>query len=126
MIIAAGEEAEVGREYVHARGTILGKVWYTLEEKVALQNTEKIYWGGKKDKSLLIGDVVLNIIQPNIEGTYEKQKTGGNQFAIGDFQLPLAWVEETYKQYETVVKQKTEEEAKKEVEELLKKKQRKW
>ena len=31
-------------------------------------------------------------------------------------------MEETYKQYETVVKQKTEEEAKKEVEELLKKK----
>ncbi len=123
VIIAAGEEAEVGREYVHARGTILGKVWYTLEEKVALQNTEKKYIGEeKKDKSLLIGDVVLNIIQPNIEGTYEKQKTGGNQFAIGDFQLPLAWVEETYKQYETVVKQKTEEEAKKEVEELLKKK----
>ncbi len=123
VIIAAGEEAEVGREYVHARGTILGKVWYTLEEKVALQNTEKKYTGEeKKDKSLLIGDVVLNVIQPNMEGTYEKQKTGGSQFAIGDFQLPLAWVEETYKQYETVVKEKTEEEAKKEVEELLKKK----
>lgn len=123
VIIAAGEEAEVGREYVHARGTILGKVWYTLEEKVALQNTEKKYTGEeKKDKSLLIGDVVLNVIQPNVEGTYEKQKTGGSQFAIGDFQLPLAWVEETYKQYETVVKEKTEEEAKKEVEELLKKK----
>lgn len=123
VIIAAGEEAEVGREYVHARGTILGKVWYTLEEKVALQNTEKKYTGEeKKDKSLLIGDVVLNIIQPNMEGTYEKQKTGGNQLSIGDFQLPFAWVEETYKKYETVVKQKTEEEAKKEVEELLKKK----
>ena len=123
VIIAVGEEAEVGREYVHARGTILGKVWYTLEEKVALQNTEKKYTGeDKKDKSLLIGDVVLNVIQPNMEGTYEKQKTGGSQFAIGDFQLPLAWVEETYKQYETVVKEKTEQEAKKEVEELLKKK----
>ena len=123
VIIVAGEEAEVGREYIHARGTILGKVWYTLEEKVALHDTEKKYTGEeKKDKSILIGDVIFNIIQPNMEGTYDKQKTGGNQFAIGDFKLPFAWVEETYKEYEIIQKERTEEEAKKEVEELLKQK----
>ena len=78
VIIAAGEEAEVGREYIHARGTILGKVWYTLEESVPLQYTEKMYTGEeKKDKSIMIGNTILNVIQPNMEdSTYDKEKTG--------------------------------------------------
>lgn len=124
IIIAAGEEAEVGREYIRARGAILGKVWYTLEEKIALHYEEKKYTGEeKKDKSIQIGDVVLNIIQPNMgESTYDKQKTGGKQFAIGDFKLPVAWVEETYKKYETIQKERTEEEAKREIEQILKQK----
>ncbi len=124
VIIAAGEEAEVGREYIHARGAILGKVWYTLEEKIALHYEEKKYTGEeKKDKSIQIGDIVINIIQPNMEdSTYDKQKTGGKQFAIGDFNLPVAWVEETYKKYETIQKERTEEEAKKEIEQILKQK----
>ena len=56
------------------------------------------------------------------ESTYDKQKTGGKQFAIGDFKLPVAWVEETYKKYETVQKERTEEEAKREIEQILKQK----
>lgn len=124
VIIAAGEEAEVGREYIHARGAILGKVWYTLEEKIDLHYEEKKYTGEeKKDKSIQIGDIVINIIQPNMEdSTYDKQKTGGKQFAIGDFKLPVAWVEQTYKKYETIQKERTEEQAKKEIEQILKQK----
>lgn len=124
VIIAAGEEAEVGREYIHARGTILGKVWYTLEESIPLQYTEKRYTGEeRKDKSIMIGDTILNIIQPNMEGNvYDTEKTSVNQFAIGDFKLPVAYIEETYKIYETIQKQRTEEQAKKELENKLKQK----
>ena len=124
VIITAGEEAEVGREYIHARGTILGKVWYNLEESVPLQYTEKMYTGEeKKDKSIMIGNTILNVIQPNMEdSTYDKEKTSVNQFAIGDFKLPVAYIQETYKVYETIQKQRTEEQAKKELENRLKQK----
>lgn len=124
VIIVAGEEAEVGREYIHARGTILGKVWYTLEESIPLQYTEKRYTGEeKKDKSIMIGDTILNIIQPNMkDSVYDKEKTSVNQFAIGDFKLPIAYIQETYKVYETMQKQRTEEQAKKELEDKLKQK----
>ena len=124
VIIAAGEEAEVGREYIHARGTILGKVWYNLEESVPLQYTEKMYTGEeKKDKSIMIGNTILNVIQPNMEdSTYDKEKTSVNQFAIGDFKLPVAYIQETYKVYEIIQKQRTKEQAKKELENKLKQK----
>lgn len=123
VIIVAGQEAEVGREYVHARGTIIGKVWYTLEEKIPLYYTEKRYTGEEKeDKSILIGDVVLNIIQPNMgEISYDKERVLENEFCIGDFKLPITWIEEIYKGYEIIEKERTEEEAKKEIEEALKK-----
>ena len=124
VVIVVGEEEEAGREYIKARGTILGKVWYTLEEELPLQYTEKKYTGiEKKDKSILIGDTILNVVQPNIEyGEYEKEQTADSTVSIGDFKLPITLVEDTYKQYETVQKARTEEEAKKMLEEMLKQK----
>lgn len=126
VVIAVGEEAETGREYVAARGTVLAKVWYTLQEQLPLKYTEKTYTGiEKKDKSVLIGDTLINIIQPNMEdGLYEKNNTKQNQLAIGDFKLPVSWKEETYRQYETVEKNRTEEEAKKQLEAQLKQRAR--
>ena len=109
---------------MNARGTVLAKTWYTLEEELPLSYTEKKYTGiEKKDKSLLIGDTIINIMQPNMEdGSYEKKHTGGNQLAIGDFKLPISWAEETYQQYETIQKTRTEQEAKKQLETQLKQK----
>ena len=124
VVLVVGDEEEAGREYVNARGTVLAKTWYTLEEELPLSYTEKKYTGiEKKDKSLLIGDTIINIMQPNMEdGSYEKKHTGGNQLAIGDFKLPLSWAEETYQQYETIQKTRTEQEAKKQLETQLKQK----
>ena len=124
VVLVVGDEEEAGREYVNARGTVLAKTWYTLEEELPLSYTEKKYTGiEKKDKSLLIGDTIINIMQPNMEdGSYEKKHTGGNQLAIGDFKLPISWAEETYQQYETIQKTRTEQEAKKQLETQLKQK----
>lgn len=122
VIIVAGQEEEVGREYVHARGTIIGKVWYTLEEEMPLKYTEKVYTGEeKRDKSMLIGDVVLNMIQPNMgDSTYDRQNIAQKEFSIGDFKLPIVFIEENYQVYETIEKERTEEQAKIELENKLK------
>ena len=71
----------------------------------------------------MIGNTILNVIQPNMEdSTYDKEKTSVNQFAIGDFKLPVAYIQETYKVYEIIQKQRTKEQAKKELENKLKQK----
>lgn len=122
VVIVVGQEEEVGREYVHARGTIIGKVWYTLEEEMPLKYTEKKYTGEeKRDKSVLIGDTVLNMIQPNMgDSTYDRQNIAQKEFCIGDFKLPIMFIEENYQVYETIEKERTEEQAKIELENRLK------
>ena len=106
-------ELEVGKKYVYAKGEIKGKSFIIKENIVPLKFMDKQYSGEEKtDKILVIGKYVINIISPNLQGTWLLVGTEEKIFTIKDSILPFKIVTERFLRYNEVEKERTQEEAK--------------
>lgn len=117
VIIKAGEE-ELGKEYVHAEAVVKAKLWYSIEEEIDLKYTQKEYTGEFKDDiSVILKDTIIDFIKPNVKyEEYDLEKIYEKPFAIGDYKFSLALRKDRYKEYVTVEKTRTADEAKIELE----------
>lgn len=118
--IKAGDE-QVGTEWVRARGKVYGKLWHQLEEELPLNYTRKEYTGKiLNDHSLFLKNSILNILKPNTaDGLFELSIAYEKKLAIGDYQLGAAFKKEVYKEYKEIPMQRTAEEAKEQLRQII-------
>lgn len=114
-----------GIRYVHAKGEIQAKVWYTKHKFIEYNTTEKRETGNQEEKyAIKFNNFKINLSKGvskfEIYDTIETE----NKFKIfSDFYLPISIVKTTNKEIENVQKKYNKEEAKtlgiKELEEEL-------
>lgn len=103
-----------GLRYVHAKGEIEAKVWYTKKKKVPYTLTQTRETGNIQEKYFL----KINNLKINFSKKYSKFKIydtieNDSKFRIfSDFYLPISIVKTTYKEMEEYTKKYTIEEAK--------------
>lgn len=110
-------------EYTAAEGAVTARIWQRLTEELPLQYEETVYSGVEKENhSLLFSGKELDILHPDGDVQWEKELVLEKAFGLGDVKLPVKWRKERWRAYETVQKERTEEEAKTLLEEKLRKK----
>lgn len=103
-----------GIRYVHAKGEIEAKVWYTKNKKILYKTTEIEYTNQEEDKyAIKINNFKINFNKKlskfEIYDTIETEK----RFKLfSDFYLPISIVKTSYQEQKEVEKQYTTEEAK--------------
>ncbi len=103
-----------GLRYVHAKGEIEAKVWYTKKKKIPYTLTQTRETGNIQEKYFL----KINNLKINFSKKYSKFKIydtieNDSKFRIfSDFYLPISIVKTTYKEMEEYTKKYTIEEAK--------------
>ena len=121
LIGLEGEEQHTA--YTAAEGAVTARIWKRLTEEMPLRYEEKRYSGVEKEnRSILFSEKELDILHPDSGKVWEKELLTERPLALGDFQLPLRLKKERWKAYETVRKERTVEEAKRLLEENLRKK----
>lgn len=121
LIGLEGEEQHTA--YTAAEGAVTARIWKRLTEEMPLRYEEKRYSGVEKEnRSILFSERELDILHPDSGKVWEKELLTERPLALGDFQLPLRLRKERWKAYETVRKERTVEEAKRLLEENLRKK----
>ena len=116
-----------GIRYVHAKGNIEARVWYTKNKKIMYKNIKRKETGNSENKySLKVNNFKINfnkrVSKFKIYDTIEEEK----RFKIfSDFYLPISLEKATYKEIEEVEENYNAEQAKnigaQELEEELKK-----
>lgn len=116
-----------GIRYVHAKGNIEARVWYTKNKKIMYKNIKRKETGNSENKySLKVNNFKINfnkrVSKIKIYDTIEEEK----RFKIfSDFYLPISLEKTTYKEIEEVEENYNTEQAKnigaQELEEELKK-----
>ena len=116
-----------GIRYVHAKGNIEARVWYTKNKKIMYKNIKRKETGNSENKySLKVNNFKINfnkrVSKFKIYDTIEEEK----RFKIfSDFYLPISLEKTTYKEIEEVEENYNTEQAKnigaQELEEELKK-----
>ncbi|MEA4816361.1 MAG: sporulation protein YqfD [Lachnospiraceae bacterium] len=101
-------------EYVRSNAKISARVFYEFNESVPLKYTEKVYDEKEKEDIRFIAfNRNINIISPDTgERECDKEKIFEYTIKIGDFALPLTIIKEKIKFYDTVLKERSEDEAK--------------
>ena len=119
-----GVEGEVQHtDYTAAEGTATARIWQRLTEEMPLVYEELCYTGKEAENHvLLIGEKEWDVLHPDTLMQWEKEVVWKKPLAIGDFALPLQWKKEYWKSYEMLQKERTAEEAKTLLEEILRKK----
>lgn len=118
-----------GTRYVHAKGEIQAKVWYSKKEKQSLVQEQKIETGQQESAySLKIHNLEINLSKklPNFKN-YDTISENKKLKLFSNFYLPFEWCKKTYQEYEMKevtyeveqMKQKLEEQIKKELEEQI-------
>lgn len=114
-----------GIRYVHAKGEIQAKVWYTKHKFIEYNATEKRETGNQEEKySIKFNNFKINLGKgvSNFE-IYDTIETENKFKLFSDFYLPISIVKITNKEIENVQKKYNKEEAKmlgiKELEEEL-------
>lgn len=103
-----------GLRYVHAKGEIEAKVWYTKKKKIPYTLTQTRETGNIQEKYFL----KINNLKINFSKKYSKFEIydtieNDSKFRIfSDFYLPISIVKTTYKEMEEYTKKYTIEEAK--------------
>ena len=115
ILIAGWMEGKyTGKQYVHARGEIEAKVWYTNTQKIYLREKQKRNTG----KEETTYSVKLNNFQINFHKSipkfqkYDTIETCKKLRLFSDFYLPIELIEYTYQEYEEIVVIHSIEEAK--------------
>ena len=110
-------------EYTAAEGTATARIWQRMTEELPLCYEEIRYTGKEAENhTLLIGEKEWDVIHPDTMMQWEKATIWEKPLAIGDFVLPLRWKKEVWRVYEVEQKERTMEEAKTLLEEILRKK----
>lgn len=121
LIIKDGD-LEVGKSYVHSKADIKGKNVIVKENSISLTYVQREYTGeSKTDNKAIVGGYVLNLISPNLDGLWEKEDETEKTFKAGDTTIPFRIVTEKFLEYNDVDQQRTEDEAKALLEEIIKK-----
>ena len=103
-----------GIRYVHAKGEIEARVWYTMNKTIQYTTTEKQYTGNvETNYGIKINNFKINF--PKGVSKFEFYDTIENENKIklfSNFYLPISVVKTTYQQYEEIEKTYSVEEAK--------------
>ncbi len=116
-----------GIRYVHARGEIEAKVWYTKNRKIPYKLTDTEYTGEEENKyRIKFGNFEINFSKKYSKfKIYDTIETENKIRLFSDLYLPISIVKTTYKEKKEVKKSYTVEETKnigiKELEEELEK-----
>ena len=116
-----------GIRYVHSKGEIEAKVWYTKSKKIPYTSTEKEDTGNEENKyRIKFGNFEINFPKKYSKfKIYDTIETESKIKLFSDFYLPISIVKTTYKEKEEIQRTYTVEEAKnigiKELEEELEK-----
>ena len=115
-IIIAGwlEGKYTGKQYVHANGEVLAKVWYTTTEKINLKEIKKVETGNTQNKySVKINNFQINFNKslPKFQ-KYDTIEENKKLKLFSNFYLPLELIKYTYKEYDEIVVAHSIEEAK--------------
>ena len=116
-----------GVRYVHSKGEIEAKVWYTKSKKIPYTLTEIQNTGNEENKyRIKFGNFEINFPKKYSKfEIYDTIETESKIKLFSDFYLPMSIVKTTYKEQEEIQKNYTVEEAKnvgiKELEEELEK-----
>lgn len=116
-----------GVRYVHSKGEIEAKVWYTKSKKIPYTLTETQNTGNEENKyRIKFGNFEINFPKKYSKfKIYDTIETESKIKLFSDFYLPISIVKTTYKEQEEIQKSYTVEEAKnigiKELEEELEK-----
>ena len=102
IIISGWMEGKyTGKQYVHAQGEVLAKVWYTTTEKVYFQETKKIETGQAENSySVKINNFQINLPKslPKFK-KYDTIEENKKLKLFSNFYLPFELVKYTYKEY---------------------------
>ena len=113
------EGEEMHSEYVAAQGCVMARTWQNMTEQLPLQGTEQVLQGEAKTNRILVWqDKKLDIVKPNMTGTFQTKILSQKQMGLGDFRLPVLLQTEQYQPYITKPKTRTVEQAKQELEQI--------
>ena len=117
-------EAEVGKTYVPAVGTVIARYKTEVSAAVPFTYSEIVYTGEvKTDISLNLFGKNINIVTPDTGETgFEKTTLWNKSLTLGDYIFPISVKNTEYRAYETIEKERSAEEAEKLLGEALDKK----
>ena len=103
-----------GIRYVHAKGEIEAKVWYTKNKKIDYNTTERRETGNSEDKySIKFNNFKINFSKRLSKfKIYDTIETENKIKLFSDFYLPISVIKTTNKEIEEIQKQYQLEEAK--------------
>ena len=103
-----------GIRYVHAKGEIEAKVWYTKNKKIPYILTQTRETGNQENKySLKINNFEINFLKKYSKfENYDTIETDSKFRIFSDFYLPISVVKTTFKEKENYTQKYTLEEAK--------------
>ena len=103
-----------GIRYVHARGEIEAKVWYTKSKKIPYTLTETQYTCNEENKyGIKFGNFEINFSKKYSKfKIYDTIETESKIKLFSDFYLPISIIKTTYKEQEKTKKTYTLEDAK--------------
>ena len=103
-----------GIRYVHARGEIEAKVWYTKNRKIPYNLTDTEYTGEEENKyRIKFGNFEINFSKKYSKfKIYDTIETENKIKLFSDFYLPISIVKTIYKEQEKIEKTYSVEEAK--------------
>ncbi len=103
-----------GIRYVHSKGEIEAKVWYTKNKKIPYNLTETEFTGNEESKyKIKFGNFEINFSKKYSKfKIYDTIETESKIKLFSDFYLPISIIKTTYKEKKEVQKTYTLEEAK--------------
>lgn len=122
LISGVSDTDTFGAQLLAGMGKVYARTWYTLQTRIPLTVIEKVDTGEEKHRYALV--VGTNRIKFYGNGSIDTQNYDKISRKIqwtlpGGFALPIRWVEETYRFYETREVTRTPEEAEREGDEIL-------
>ena len=104
LISGVVENDYAGTRYLRGMGKVYGRTWYTLQCQVPLTAAEKQYTGEEKQGySLVFGTNRVKFFLNSSIGTGNYDKiTERTQWSLFGLPLPVTFVKETFRFYETV------------------------
>ena len=122
LLISGVEDTETfGARILAGMGTVEARTWYTLSTVMPLESVQKQYTGEEDVRcALVIGTQRVKFF-PNssIEGSNYDKITKRQPCSLFGLALPVTWVTETYRYYETVPQEMDPTQAEAAAEEIL-------
>jgi len=122
LLISGVEDTEtLGARVLAGMGTVTARTWYTLHTTVPLTVENKEYTGKEKRTAALVLGThrVKFFTNSSIEGAEYDKITTRQAWSLLGVPLPVTWVTETYRFYETVPAERTAVQAEQAAEAVL-------